>query len=189
MAYTGTNSIVYSQSFIGNLNPTVFTGSEPALSTLNAITSLMLNAPLTWPWNRIVLTQTLTAGQQDYIVSSANFGFLEKCSVSFTTGSPAVTTGPFELQDVINTKPLGLTSQRGRPSAIAVQSSIPGTSVTFRFSPAPDQAYSAVMTCQKAPYFWTATTKDWFSDAGIPYSMIDVFNPLFLSEAFQFSND
>lgn len=184
MAYSIANSITYAESFIGTLNPTVYTGSEPALSAARSIAALITNAPFTWAWNRASTTQVLTPGTQDYTVSAANFGFLEKTSIFIA--SPATL---MELENVFNNKPLGATSQSGRSNSVAVQGYVPGTSATFRFSPNPDLAYTATFTYQKAPYFFTATSDDWFSTAGIPYSMIDVFNPLFVSEMLQFSDD
>lgn len=184
MAYTLTNSITYSQAFISGLNPTFWTGSEPALTSATQIAALITNAPFTWAWNRATTTQLLTPGTQDYTVSAANFGFLEKVTISLA--SPATLV---ELETVYNTKPLGLTKQSGRSNACAVQSSIPGTSATFRFSPNPDLAYTATFTYQKAPFQFTAVGNDWFAQAGIPISMIDVYNPLFLSEMFQYSDD
>lgn len=188
MAYTVDKSITYSQAFIGTLNPTVYTGSEPALTTANTIVSLIENAPLTWPWNRNTNSaQTLSIGTQDYTVAIADFAFLEKCTLSISGGASIPTL--VEMENVLNTKPLAKTSQSGRPNSVAVQNYIPGTSVTFRFSPNPDQAYVATFIYQKAPFQFTATSQDWFTNAGIPYSFIDVFNPLFLSEMFQYSDD
>jgi hypothetical protein len=186
MAYTGNNSVQYAQSFIGNLNPTVFYTSEPALTTLNTITALIVNAPFQWSWNRALVTQVLTAGTQDYTINVANFGYLEKASVNIASGSPA---GEFEILDVRNNTPLSLTTVQNRPAAVAVQTQVVGTSIFVRFSPTPDQAYTVSLVYQKAPFFWTATTQDWFTNAGIPLTMMDVFNPLFLAEAFEFAND
>lgn len=185
MAYTLNNSITYSKSFAGGLDPTVWTGSEPAITAANTVVSLILNPPFTWPWNRVTVTQAITSGGgQDYTVSQANFGFLEKVSVA--GGSPSKN---FELENVYNTQALALTSQIGRPNSVAVQTYIPGTSFSPRFTPVPDVNYTASLIYQKAPTFFTATSQDWFTQAGIPYFMIDVFNPLFISEMLQNSDD
>jgi len=191
MAYTLNNSITYAQAFINGLNPTVYAGSEPAMTSANTVVSLMTNAPFTWPWNRSISTQLLTQGTQDYAISISNFGFLEKCTISIGAGSPPTTIVPtlVELDTVLNTRPLGLTSQSGRPNAVAVQYTSAGTSATFRFSPNPDQAYNATLIFQRTPTAFTATAQDWLTQCGIPYSYMDIFNPLFLSEMFQFSND
>jgi hypothetical protein len=184
MSYTLANSITWSEAFIGALTPTVFTGSEPAMSTANTIVSLILNPPFTWPWNRATATQAITnGGGQDYTVSNATFGFLEACFITDTNNNV------IQLEDVFNNKALSLTSQPTRPNAVAVQSQVYGTSFSTRFSPLPDQDYTATFIFQKAPVFFTATTQDWLTQAGIPYSFIDVFNNLFLSEMLQFAND
>lgn len=184
MAYTLNQSITYTKAYAAGIDPTLWTGSEPALSAARAIVALITNAPFTWAWNRATVTQTLTPGTQDYTISQANFGFLEK--VTLTLASPATLV---EVENVYNNKALALTKQPGRPNTAAVQTFIPGTSFSARFSPNPDLAYTATFTYQKAPFFFTATTQDWFTDAGIPYSMIDVFNPLFLAEMLENSDD
>jgi hypothetical protein len=191
MAYLLSNSITYSQAFIGNLTPTVYTGNEPAMTTANTIVSLILNPPFTWPWNRATTTATLTQGTQDYSVQIANFGFLEKVGLTYTLGG---TSYQNEIEAVYNNKPLGLTNQQSRPEFVAVQyqgevGSPPGEGVTFRFLNSPDQAYTATFIYQQAPVFFTATSQDWLTECGIPYSFIDVFNSLFLSEMYRFSDD
>jgi len=181
MAYLLSNTVTWSQAFVGNLDPTVYAGSEPALTAANMILSLIMNPPFTWAWNRASITQVLTPGQQDYAVTVANFGFLEKTIVSVGTTTK-------ELDSVYNSKALGATSEQSRPEFVAVQSYTP-TTTTFRFLNAPDQAYTATFIFQQAPNFFTATSQDWNTQTGIPYSYIDVFNNLFLSDAFNFSND
>jgi hypothetical protein len=187
MTYTLQNSITWSQSFIGDLNPTVYTGSEPALTTANTIVALMLNPPFTWPWNRATTSTTLTAGTQDYSVTISNFGFLEKVSLSLTSGSPP-STSQWEIQNVYNNKALGPTNQQGRPDNVSVQLQ-DDAGATFRFLNLPDQSYIATFIFQESPVFFTAVTQDWNTQCGIPYSFMDIFNALFLSEMFQFSND
>lgn len=184
MAYTLANTITYTKAFIGTLDPTVYTGSEPAISSANQIGSLIVNAPFTWPWNRTTTTQAITnAGGQDYTISAANFGFLEKCTI--TDGNGKIK----ELDTVYNTLPLALNAVASRPEMVAVQTTVPGTSFSVRFNSKPDANYTATFIYQKAPVTFTATSNDWFSTIGIPYSFIDVFNPLFLSEMLQFSDD
>lgn len=192
MSYSLQNSITWSQSFIADLNPTVYTGSEPALTTANIIVSMMLNPPFTWPWNRQYAEATLTAGVQDYSVATEDFGFLEKAMISYTSGG---TTFQNELEAVYNNQPLGTTSQQSRPQFVAVQlqgilaTSPPAEGVVFRFVNSPDQTYNVTFVYQMAPNFFTEVTQDWNTQCGIPYSFIDVFNSLFLSEMFQFSDD
>jgi hypothetical protein len=193
MTYTLDNSVTWSQSFIGDLNPTVYEGDEPALTTANTILALILNPPFTWAFNRATATETLEVGIQDYSVAIPNFGFLEKVSLTLTTGSPAVTE-QWELQNVYNTKALGLSQQQGRPDNCAVQfqgalGSPPAPGAIFRFLNLPDQPYVATFVFQEAPNFFTATTQDWNTQGGLPYSFMDIFNSLFLSEMFQFGND
>jgi hypothetical protein len=280
MSYTLQQTINYSQAFIGNLNPTVFTGEEPALTTANTIVSLLTNPPLTWPWNRAYFDTTLEQGIQDYLVLTNDFGFLEKVVLSYTDASGI--EQQVELEAVFNNKALGTTTQQSRPNTCAVQlgggntsgntpsgftgggfstligdgvsttytvthnlnteniivqvfnaitgeldavdmdiasansisltfgtapitnsenvvilavsssgsGSPPGPDgVVFRFMNSPDQTYYATFIYQLAPLFFTDVSQDWFTQCGIPYSFLDVFNSLFLSEMFQFSDD
>jgi hypothetical protein len=189
MSYLLSQSIVYSQSFIADLLPTVYAGSEPALSFARMIVSLILNPPFTWAFNRDFYTITLVQGQQDYTEVIPGFGFLEKVSI-YNPSDGSI----FEMENVYNNHALGETSQQSRPDAISVQYT--GTSgspavpdITFRFLNAPDQVYEARLQFQKAPTFFTVTTQDWFLQCGLPESFIDIYNALFVAEALAFAID
>jgi hypothetical protein len=160
------------------------TGSEPAISIANMLVNRIFSAPLVWSFNRATKTAALTAvGGQDYVVSATDFGFLEK--VSLTDSNNAIT----EITKVFNTEPLSLTSQQSRPENCAIQTSVPGTSFTARFLNAPDANYTATFTYQKAPVAFTTLSQGWLSQTGIPDWYSDIYNNLFLAEAFTVADD
>jgi len=186
MAYTLAQSIAWSQSMLTTYIPlTAQTGSEPALTIANMVVAFMQNAPFCWPTNRVEDSSTTTAaGTQDYTVSLTNFGFLETVTLTDSNSKS------FLVPRIYNSNALGKTSeQSARPEACSVKLVTPGTSIAIRFMGAPDAIYVAVLTYQKAPVLFTATSQDWFTQCNIPIYYIDIFNNLFLAEAFQANGD
>jgi len=157
-----------------------FTANEPAVSVGSMICSTILNAPFTWGFNRAENAGLATvAGTQDYTVTLSDFGFLEK--VSLGAGSQI-----FEVKDVYNTVALGISSQQQRPNAVSVIANTAGTSIKLRFMGVPDAVYTATLTYQKLAVQMTATSSTW---SGIPDQYSDIYNNLFLAEAFAISDD
>lgn len=62
------NTITWARSFIANLDPTVMTGSEPALTCANIIKQIIMGPPMTWRWNRATTGFITAAGVQDYLL-------------------------------------------------------------------------------------------------------------------------
>lgn len=147
MAYTLDQSINWAQSFIEYAPLTAGISAEPAVSIATMIRNTILNAPFTWPWNRAVATQAITANVQDYTLSLTDFGFLEKVSLTDSDGAKT------EIKDVYNTNALGLSSLvtgRGqRPASVSVMAVNYGADVTFRFMGTPDKTYTATFIYQK----------------------------------------
>jgi hypothetical protein len=148
--YTIQQSVNFASTFIQYSPLVVGTGGEPAFSIANAVKSTIMNAPLTWPWNRNEYSGlTLVAGTQDYTVAITDFGFLEKITlIDPSDGST------FEILDVYNSKSLGgaadsSVAKRRRPTSCSVVSVIYGTSVKLRFIGVPDKAYTTLITYQK----------------------------------------
>jgi hypothetical protein len=185
MAYTLAQSIAWAQSMITTYIPlTAQTGSEPAMTIANIVVNFIQNPPFTWPTNRVEDTSlTTVAGTQDYTLSITNFGFLEK--VTLTNSSKS-----FEVKRIYNSSMLGIsTEQNARPEACCVKLVTPGTSIGLRFLSAPDLVYTGTTTYQKAPVLFTSTTQDWFTQCNVPIYYMDIFNNLFLGEAFQVNGD
>lgn len=146
---------------------------------LDTVTS----APITWPWNRAEYTGlTLTANIQDYnVVPITDFNFLEVVSLKTVDGKYS-----YELKDVYNTNILGVSvSAPAQPKAVAVKFFTYGVSVALRFLSIPDQNYAATITYQKVITPFTLLTQAW----PIPDQYLDIYNNLFLAEAFQSVDD
>lgn len=59
---------------------TAFVNNEPAITSANMILSTILSPPFNWNWNRSSVTFLTSTAVQDYIVSAATFGVIEKAS-------------------------------------------------------------------------------------------------------------
>jgi hypothetical protein len=131
------STINWARSFIEYSPLTAGTGFEPAASIASMIQNSILNSPMTWSWNRFEdSTQSTVVGQQDYTLPLANFGFLEKASLTDPQGKI------WEIKDIYNTESLSKSVVQQRPSAIAVLKYSPGNNVVLRFLGVPDQVYT-----------------------------------------------
>lgn len=166
MAYTLTQTINWAQTFIEYSPLTAGTGFEPALSIGTMVRNTILNAPLTWPWNRNEYAinapntpASLTAGTQDYLFNITDFAYLEKISLLSADG-----TYGFELKNCYNTNILGvpesMVSGQAQPNSAAVKYFTPGVSMALRFLSIPEQAYTGVITYQKLPIPFTSYAMD-----------------------------
>jgi hypothetical protein len=186
MAYTLDQTIRWSQSVLGTYIPlTAQTGNEPATTIANMVVNFILSAPFTWPTNRAEDTSlTTVAGQSDYPLTIAAFGFLEKLSLIAANGKY------WDVKTIYNTAALNKNNdQTKRPDAVSVNLLNPGTGVTLRFA-CMDAVYTnCITTYQKAPVLFTATSQDWFTQCNLPQSQMHIYNNLFLGEALQVDGD
>lgn len=156
--YTLTQSINWSQAFYEYAPVTAGLGGEPAVSTANMIRDTMTSAPITWPWNRAIfpLANPTTVGQQDYIVplsSIPDFGFLEKVTLTETTGATAGKI--WEIKDIYNNLSMALNADKQRPESACVFT-LSSTQLVLRFIGVPNAAYTVTLIYQKeAGYVWT----------------------------------
>ena len=160
MTNTLQNTINWARPFIQYEPVTAGFGQEPAVSIASMIRNSMLNAPMTWPWNRNELTFSTVVGTQDYpqAISGSDFAFIENVTLTDDQGSV------FQLKDVYNNSALAVSSFQQRPSAVAAQSVYytAGAQYTkFRFLGVPDAIYTATVEYQKlspsfGPFFITA---------------------------------
>jgi hypothetical protein len=146
------------------------------------IVSTITNAPLTWAWNRKEYGGlTLVTSQQDYVVTIADFSFLEK--VTLTTADAKYA---FDVKDVYNTTTLGVSvSKPAEPKGVSVHLVQYGTNVTLRFMAIPDQAYTSVITYQTLIPDMSSLGATW----PLPSQYKDIFNNLFAAEAYQAVDD
>lgn len=109
---TITNSLNWVQAYALGRSLSAFTASEPAITCANIILQTCIAAPFTWNWNRSSVTFLTTAATQDYIVSAATFGIIEKAgfvpaaSITNVVGSGTVATitanNAFNIGDFVN---------------------------------------------------------------------------------------
>jgi hypothetical protein len=121
---------------------------EPAVTTANLIMQTIMAPPFKWSWNRVENSSLVcTPGVTDYIITLANWGYLEKATSVDTNGNR------FEIE--IN-QVLSKESKQNRPMQIAPLLDDNAGNITFRIMPAPDQAYTISLTFQKAAPFAVA---------------------------------
>ncbi len=154
MSNTPQTSINAVQSALGFWVPTVGTNNEPALSAANMVQQIMTSPPFRFPWNRNSLTFTTFVGVQDYLVNVTDFGYME--TATFTN----ITTNKVRsFSKILNNTPLGESSDSQEPVTLTVQSTVVGTSATFRFLGLPNNQYNVTVWYQKyAPLFVNLTT-------------------------------
>lgn len=184
MANTVQTTLNYVAQYIYGQPVSAQTASEPAISIASMIRNAFLGAPMTWAFNRAEdSTQNTTAGNQDYTYNIANFGFLEKVSLTDASGKI------FEVKDVFNSLPLSKAAApaaSSRPTAVAVLTLTPGASFKIRFMGVPDAIYTINLTYQMLPVQFVNLTDGW---APIPDSYSDIYNNLFLGEALAVVDD
>jgi hypothetical protein len=179
-------SIAFSQSMLGSYIPmTAQTGSEPATTIANLVVMFMQSPPFCWPTNRAEDSTTATvAGTQDYTIALTNFGFMERATLKNAANRS------WEIPRIYNAAVLGTTiEQTARPEALCVKMVTPGTSIAVRMLSAPDAIYTLTATYQKAAVLFTATSQDWLTQCNIPPYYGDIYQNLFLAEAFQLNGD
>ena len=143
MPNTISTTVNWAQAFIQYSPLTAGTGSEPSISIASMIRNSILNAPMTWSWNRFEDSSvTTTTVDQDYSVPLTNFGFLETVSLTDPKGNIQ------QVKDIYNTTALSKNTQTQRPSAACVIANTPGTSIKIRFNSVPDQIYKVNLTYQ-----------------------------------------
>jgi len=143
MANTLQTTLNWALAYIQNQPLSNNTGGEPAVSIASMVRNSLLNAPMTWNFNRFEDSSVITnVTTQDYTVMLNNFGFLEKVSLTDPTGNIQ------ELKDILNTTSLSKNSTPQRPSAVSVISNVPGVSIKIRFNTTPDKIYTVNLTYQ-----------------------------------------
>lgn len=171
MASTTTlqNSINWALPFLNYAPVTLGTAGEPAITSANTILQTILAPPFCWKWNRATAFYTVSPGQQDFVLSLPNFGFIEKASIYIPFGDM------FELSvmPILADSPV-----RSRPTWISSQLDDDNGNITFRLLPVPEQAYTGSIIYQKSAPIIDATTDTW---APIPDYLKYIYNWGFLS--------
>ena len=120
-------TISWAKTFIQYSPITAGFGQEPAVSVATMIRSTLMNAPITWYWNREETTFSTIKGTQDYIESLPDFGFIENVSLLDINGKI------WQIKDVYNTASLSPSTEQQRPEAMSVEGIglIAGTALTI----------------------------------------------------------
>lgn len=176
--FTVQNSIDWSEPFLRFMPLDIGIGNEPSLSNANIVKQIILGAPFCWRWNRAAAGSFATvAGTQDYTRPLADFGFLEKASLTTATET-------FEVP--VTNGILGASADRSRPEHIATQMDDNAGNITFRFVNNPDQAYSIGLIYQKKPSLITLLSQTW---SPIPDEYSFVYNQGFLAFSAIYADD
>lgn len=144
------NTMNWSRAFLEQ-QPLLINGMEPALSSANLILQTMLGPPFGWPWNRAVLS--FSAASQDTVVTAlTDFGFLEAGTVQASAQKPWA----LSVRQILD-----LDQNQGRPGYCAPFLDDGNGNLTFRLTPAPDQAYTVVLPYQKKAPLMLSPASSW----------------------------
>ncbi len=139
------NTINWASSYLEQ-QPVLVNGIEPAVSSANLILQTILGPPFQWPWNRGALTYTTAT--QDFALAVADFGFLEGGTVQAESGGK-----PWEISVK---QVLHVDNSSARPQYCSPFIDDGAGNITFRLTPAPDQAYVVTLPYQrKAPTIYS----------------------------------
>jgi hypothetical protein len=176
MSNTITNSINFSQPYVGYSPLTAGVSNEPAITTANMIINTIFSPPNVWSFNRNENSSTSTvAGTQDYAINISDLNFIERVSLTDTNGKI------HEVPTVYNHSALSVQATQGRPLSVSVRTNNLAGTNAIRFSLVPDAVYVINITYQKLPVAVTTLSGTW---SGIPDSYSDIYNNLYLAEAF-----
>lgn len=177
------NELAYSSIFIRSAPLTGVNGvsNQPGLFIGNWVRQFILSPPFAWRWNRAVTTiASTTAGTQDYAKTIADFGWLEKASLTDNTVSPAVT---HELTIEMN---LSEDLTQNQPIRISARLDDDAGSITFRLMPPPEKVYTVNLCYQKAAPIFAATSDTW---APIPDYFETLIQQGVLAKTYEYMND
>ena len=147
------------------------TNQNPITGIGSIVRNIILAAPMQWKFNRLENNALTTViGQQDYVVTITNLGFVEAASISDGKAF-------YQIKDIWNNQPLSKSTTPGRPMGLSVQNDLGNDQYTIRLSPVPDAIYNVNIVYQQSPVKFVATTDLWFP---IPDSFSDVYNNLCL---------
>jgi hypothetical protein len=173
-------TITYAKS-IKQLRPLTGIGganNEPAFSIADDIRSLILSPPFAWSWNRSEATANVTvAGGQDYAVTIADFGWIEKAVLEDSSGKSKELT----VKTV-----LAATTTQQRPESICAYEDDNAGAITFRLFPSPSDTYTLTVIYQKSPPLFAATTDNW---TPIPDRYSYLYNAGFIAKVYERTRD
>ncbi|MCU1301728.1 MAG: hypothetical protein JWQ87_2012 [Candidatus Sulfotelmatobacter sp.] len=150
--------------------------NEPALSAADEVRQFILAPPFAWRWNRSTVTFTTVQGQQDYPKLLSSFGWLE--TASYTDG-----TNTHPLTNVLVLAP---DTTQNPPQSISALIDDTAGSITFRFLPVPDAAYTVTIHYQNAAPKFNDLTNLW---APIPDYLRYLYEQGFRAKIYEYRSD
>ena len=150
---------------------------EPALSIGDWVRGFILSPPFAWRWNRAIVALAVGPNSQDYLVSLPQFGWLERASVTDTSGVV------HELEVALN---LGESSAQNLPVKIAARLDDNQGNITFRVFPLPDKSYTVQLSYQLAAPQFVQLTDTW---APIPDYFSYLYNQGFKAKVYEYGSD
>lgn len=176
------NTTNWALPFIHYQPLTIATATEPAFSNGNIVLQTILGPPFCWRWNRATNSATSTvAGTQDYAVSISTFGFLEKATITDTTGTVTELT----ITDLMSADSAA-SAARARPSFIATLLDNDSGSITFRLMPVPDAVYTLTVIYQNSAPLFTSLSQTW---SPVPDYFSYIYNRGYLALAYSMADD
>ena len=150
---------------------------EPALSLADWVRNFILSPPFAWRWNRAVTAISVGPNSQDYQLELPNFGWLERASVTDTSGVI------HELEVALN---LGESSAQNLPAKIAARLDDSQGKITLRVFPLPDTSYTVNLSYQLASPLFVQLTDTW---APIPDYFSYLYTQGFLAKIYEYGSD
>jgi hypothetical protein len=152
--FTLQNTINWTLSFLEQ-QPLEINGMQPALDSANLVLSTILGPPLSWPFNRSIISYA-TANQDYQQVGLFDFAFPEGGTVQ-PTNTPSAKPWEISVKMILFSD-----AAPARPQYIAPFIDDGMGNITFRFHPAPDQSYTAVIPYQKKPPTMLSMAYTWY---------------------------
>jgi hypothetical protein len=144
-------SALFSLPFLG-YQPVNISNGEPALTAANLTKQTILGPPFAWPWNRASFQLDVDGDSQDYTVTLANYGFIEKVWLTDASGN---------VMEIMVRLALSAESHIQRPQSCAVQQINDDGSVLIRLNAIPDQPYIIGGFYQLAPILMSSMAASW----------------------------
>lgn len=144
------NTITWARAYLEQ-QPVEINGMEPALGSANLVLQTVLGPPFVWPFNRGFIS--FSTSDQDYQQTGLNdIGFLEGGTVKAATGKP---------YEIAVRQMLHIDASQARPQWCAPLIDDGAGNITFRLTPAPDQAYQVTLPYQKKPPMMASMASTW----------------------------
>lgn len=164
-------------------SPLLFVNSgDLAYSIGDSVRQFILSPPFAWRWNRSFYTMSTVAGQYDYTVNIADFGWLERATVFY----PPPVSGPQVSKELSIFTTLTNESVLGQPSFISVINDDNNGNITFRLMMVPDNTYTLYIMYQKSAPSFGSVTDSW---APIPDYYRYLYEQGFLAKAYEYHGD